>query len=103
MAVALHYFPPPSYNLTFLAKTLSTGVLSGYDYMIGVQKARMLLGTPIWVSQAPSDEDNVWGLDDHGEAQLVLISGSQIRAVFGSPFIVQRVLGFVPFSKSVID
>lgn len=64
MAVALHYFPPPSYNLTFLAKTLSTGVLSGYDYMIGVQKARMLLGTPIWVSEAPSDEENMWGLDD---------------------------------------
>jgi hypothetical protein len=64
MAVALHYFPAPSYNLTFLAKTLSTGVLSGYDYMIGVQKARMLLGTPIWVSEAPSDEENVWGLGD---------------------------------------
>jgi hypothetical protein len=91
MAVALHYFPPPSYNLTFLAKTLSTGVLSGYDYMIGVQKARMILGTPIWVSQAPSDEENVWASMTNGEALVTLYQPFAGRALLGSAFYEIRV------------
>ena len=66
MAVALHEFPPPSISMQFLAKKLCSGTLNHYEYMIGVDQARMLLGTPIWVAEAPPyfSQENHWGLDD---------------------------------------
>lgn len=52
VAIALHYLRPPTQNLTFLAKTLLTGTLFGHQHFTGVDKPRVVLGTPIFVSMA---------------------------------------------------
>lgn len=66
MAVALNNFPPTNpVHVQFVAKNLSEGVLEHYDYMLGVPRARMLLGTPLWVASLDlgESEQQRWGLD----------------------------------------
>lgn len=65
MAIALHHLKPPTQDMEFLAKTLKTGTVRGYESFIGVPSARVILGTPLYVAQAhPLPDDNRWGLDD---------------------------------------
>jgi uncharacterized protein DUF7019 len=64
IAIALHYLKPPTQDLEFLAKTLTTGTVNGYESFVGVSSAKVILGTPLYVAQAhPLPSDNVWGLD----------------------------------------
>jgi hypothetical protein len=64
VAIALHYLRPPTQELEFLAKTLATGTLDGYEHVIGVPEARVILGTPLYVAQAhPVPDENRIGLD----------------------------------------
>lgn len=68
MAIALHYLRPPNLRLEFVAKTLSVGDVDGCEMWIGAPKARVILGSPLWVAQAPpyvgSGGANHWGLDE---------------------------------------
>jgi uncharacterized protein DUF7019 len=49
MAIALHHLKPPTQDMEFLAKTLETGTVRGYESFIGVPSARVILGTPLYV------------------------------------------------------
>ena len=42
MAIALHNLKPPTQDLEFLAKTLTSGTVSGYESFIGVPSARVI-------------------------------------------------------------
>jgi len=67
VAWALHYLRPPSQDLSFLAKLLMQGTLSGdeCEHAIGVREARVLLGTPLFVQQIhPMRDEDRWGLDE---------------------------------------
>ena len=66
IAIAQHYLKPPTQNLEFVAKTLSVGRVDACEPFIGVSSAKVILGTPLFVAQAPPylDEENHWGLDE---------------------------------------
>ena len=66
MAIALHYLRPPTQQLEFLAKTLTTGELLGYKHMTGLSDAKVILGTPIYVQLThPIPEPVTYGLDEN--------------------------------------
>lgn len=70
MAVAQYYLRPPTQTLEFVAKTIASGEVQGMEPFIGVDKARVLLATPLYVAQTDLIEvdrfrDNpVWGLTE---------------------------------------
>lgn len=65
IAIALHYLRPPTQELEFLAKTLASGTLYGYEYITGFSEAKIVLGTPLYVAQVhPLPESNDFGLDN---------------------------------------
>jgi len=65
MAIAQHHLKPPTQNLEFVAKTLATGEASVPPQFLGVDRTRVVLGTPLYVAQAhPSPDENRWGLDE---------------------------------------
>jgi hypothetical protein len=65
MAIALQRFGPPTQQLAFLAKTLTYGNAEGCEQYLGVERARAVLGTPIYVlDMDPRPEPDFWGLQD---------------------------------------
>jgi len=65
VAMAIHYLRPPTQDLEFLAKVLSTGHIHGHEHFIGVPAARAIVGTPLYVSLAhpmPDETDRAWML-----------------------------------------
>lgn len=59
IAMAQHYLRPPTQNLEFFAKTLMVGKTYGVEQYIGIEDAKVILGTPLFVALAapfPSDE-----------------------------------------------
>jgi hypothetical protein len=64
IAVAHQSLRPPTQNLEFLARTLLTGTLLGYEQYTGSPRSRVILGTPLYVVQShPLPDENRWGLD----------------------------------------
>jgi hypothetical protein len=65
MASALHYLRPPTQDLEFLAKTLTTGTIHRYEHFTGVPEAKIVLGTPLYVVlKNPMPDNNRYGLDN---------------------------------------
>jgi hypothetical protein len=70
MSVAQYYLRPPTQKLEFVAKTIATGQVQGMEHFIGVEKARVILATPLYVAhtdllQVHRFRDNpVWGLTE---------------------------------------
>jgi hypothetical protein len=65
IAIALHYLKPPTQDLEFLAKTLTTGTVNGYESFVDVPSAKVILGTPLYVAQThPLPDEDRWGLDE---------------------------------------
>lgn len=63
MAIAQHYLRPPTQNLEFFAKTLMVGYIIGVERFIGVDKTKVILGTPLYVAlAAPYPNDDHWGI-----------------------------------------
>jgi hypothetical protein len=65
VAIALHYLRPPTQRLRFLAKTLLRGDSYGHEHMTGLDSAKTILGSPLYVllTEIP-DDSNRWGLDE---------------------------------------
>lgn len=70
MAVAQYYLRPPTQKLEFVAKTIAEGKVRGMEHFIGVERARVILATPLYVAhtdllQIHRFRDNpVWGLTE---------------------------------------
>jgi hypothetical protein len=65
MAVAQHYLRPPTQRVEFVAKTLAIGKVTGMAPFIGVDEAKAILATPLYVAQLDPFLDNPqWGLSD---------------------------------------
>lgn len=63
--IALHYLKPPTQNLQFVARTLFEGTGSAIKHFVGVERARVIIGTPLWVTElSPINEPNRYGLDE---------------------------------------
>ena len=63
IAIAQHNIRPPTQTLEFFAKTLMNGEIHNAERHIGIPKAKVILGTPLYValvSQYPSS--NHWGI-----------------------------------------
>lgn len=70
MAVAQYYLRPPTQKIEFVAKTIATGHVTGMNPFIGVDKARVILATPLYVAQTDLAQIQsfrelpVWGLTE---------------------------------------
>lgn len=63
IAIAQHYLRPPTQNLEFFAKTLMEGDITGVEMYIGIDKTKVILGTPLYVAlAAPYPNDDHWGI-----------------------------------------
>ncbi len=63
IAIAQHYLRPPTQNLEFFAKTLMVGDIIGVEQYIGIDKTKVILGTPLYVAlAAPYPSDDHWGI-----------------------------------------
>jgi hypothetical protein len=63
IAIAQHYLRPPTQNLEFFAKTLMVGDVIGVEQYIGIDKTKVILGTPLYVAlAAPYPNDDHWGI-----------------------------------------
>ena len=88
MAVAQYYLRPPTQRVEFVAKTIATGEVTGMQPFIGVEKARAILATPLYVAQLDLAQihrfrDNpVWGLT---EGDWVLKEPKQPRRLLAPP------------------
>jgi hypothetical protein len=66
VGIALHYLRPPTQALRFLANALLSGALPGLEHTTGLPTARVVLGTPLFVSLVGvPQEENRYGLDAH--------------------------------------
>jgi len=76
IAIAQHYLRPPTQNLEFLAKTLMVGDIIGVEQYIGIDKTKVILGTPLYVAlAAPFPNEDHWGIipdepDESGKAAM---------------------------------
>lgn len=70
VGIALHYLRQPTLNLHFIAKTLAVGTLRSVEHFTGVKEARVIVGTPLWVTEeAPYfKEDSRWGLENRWDS-----------------------------------
>lgn len=70
MAVAQYYLRPPTQKLEFVAKTIATGHVQGMKSFLGVDRARAILATPLYVAQTDLAQisrfrdPRVWGLTE---------------------------------------
>jgi hypothetical protein len=70
MAVAQYYLRPPTQTVEFVAKTIASGEVQGMEPFIGVDKARVILATPLYVAQTDLIQIHrfrdtpVWGLTE---------------------------------------
>jgi hypothetical protein len=91
MAVAQYYLRPPTQTVEFVAKTIACGEVQGMQPFIGIDKARVILATPLYVAQTDLMQIDrfratpVWGLTErdwilkeHKESRRLLWS-SRIR------------------------
>lgn len=70
MAVAQYYLRPPTQTVEFVAKTIAFGEVQGMKPFIGIDKARAILATPLYVAQTDLIQIDrfratpVWGLTE---------------------------------------
>ena len=63
IAIAQHNIHPPTQTLEFFARTLMTGEVRNAERYIGIPKANVILGTPLYVSLASQyPSSNHWGI-----------------------------------------
>ena len=86
MAVAQYYLRPPTQTVEFVAKVFATGHVQGMKPFIGAEKARVILGTPLYVAQTDLiqlnrfRENRVFGLT---ERDWMLEGPKQRRSLLG--------------------
>ena len=70
MALAQYYLRPPTQTVEFVAKTIAFGEVQGMEPFIGIDKARVILATPLYVAQTDLIQihrfraNPVWGLTE---------------------------------------
>jgi hypothetical protein len=92
MAFAQYYLRPPTQKVEFVAKTIAIGEVSGMKPFIGVNGARAILATPLYVAQndvaevVRFHENPFWGLSevdwivgDHKEPRKLMASSDEKR------------------------
>jgi hypothetical protein len=66
VGAALYHLKPPTQQLEFLAKTLSSAKCEGLEYLSGCKETEVVLGIPLYVQQTRplSEKKTGFGLDD---------------------------------------